>query len=68
MKYSERRSYAFLALAVLEKRTTVKNEARFWSCGLSCRTESQKKKENAKYFSAAFQSGNPTASTIGSCS
>lgn len=37
MKYSGRRSYAFLALAALEKGATVKNEARFWSRELGCR-------------------------------
>jgi len=43
MKYSGRRSYAFLA--ALEKGATVKNEARFWSRGLGCRTDRRKRKK-----------------------
>jgi len=67
MKYSGRRSYAFLALTVLEKGTTVKNEARFWS-RVRLQNREQQKKENGKYFSAVFQTRNFSASTIGSCS
>lgn len=53
MKYSGRRSYAFLALAAFEKGATVKNEARFWSRELGCRERTwgrgkEKKKKERK--------------------
>jgi len=57
MKYSGRRSYAFLALTVLEKGTTVKNEARFWSRGLGCRTESSKRKKTENISPQSFRRG-----------
>lgn len=59
MKYSGRRSYAFLALAALEKGTTVKNEARFWSRGLGCSTESRKRKKTQNISPWSFSQGIP---------
>jgi len=53
MKYSERRSYAFLALAALEKGTTVKNEARFLRVKLQNR-EPEKKKKTQNISSRPF--------------